>query len=131
VDLETNGREMLLEPGNERWDQVGINSGQGANDKAAPLASLQLPHDLGGLFHFPQHPLGVLLEQFAGLSENHLSPQPVEEARAKFGFQGANLDRECRLGDVHGFSRSSEILYRCNGEEVPELAKFHRILFIS
>lgn len=94
MNLKVNTGEPLFELRNQRRDQIGIHCRERADHEAASLRSMHLPYELCSPFKFTDCALRMIVEHFPGLSERHLSPEPIKQPATQLVFQRANLHRQ-------------------------------------
>lgn len=90
--LQVNVWEALLESGYQRSNEVGVDRREGTHHQAAAFGPKEFLHHLLGLIQFPQRPLRMHMEQFAGLGQDDFSAEPVEQACAQLPFESTDLD---------------------------------------
>ena len=79
------------------------------------------PSDLGLL----QHPTCFVQQGGAGIGEGDAPLGAVEETHAQLLLELADLLADRRLGDVQALRRAAEVQFLSDGDEVPEMPKFH------
>ncbi|MNV64940.1 hypothetical protein D3C71_1576060 [compost metagenome] len=72
-----------------------------------------------------QNVLRARQERAARVVQRHAAPGPVEQRRAHFLFQLADLLAERRLRHAQQFGRAREVLGLGRHDEIAQMAQFH------
>src|SRR6185312_530800 len=113
------------EGGEDAGQYVGADGVAGADGEPPPLSAGDIPHGrLRGALEL-EEPLGVLAEDFPGLSEPHSARVPLEQGDAEPLLEDLELAREGGLGDVEFARRCREAPRRRHREEDRQVMQVH------
>lgn len=107
-----------------RKRRVG-RGGHEADGEAPDRPGPRPAHELDGLLHAREQPMGLSEEDLARLGQANRTPRAIEEPDAQLALESADLDTERRLRDAQTHRGAREAQLLGDGREVAQVAKFH------
>ena len=127
---ETSGRVVAELADGARHQRMERRRGGEAHGDAAGLAARRAAGPRGGAIDRGQHRLGIGQEGAAGVGQRHAARMAHEQRRVDLLLQRLDLLRQRRLLHVQLLGRARDVAFMGDGDEVAEMAQFHRVRMI-